>query len=366
MYPTHEELFKTDPKILSEKYKVHLRTIYKWRAKHGDQHGRDVSKFVPDGYAVKGVSSLVDKAGGIVMQWVKTDQDKVRQFEIMQEAIKSLCENIPQLEPVSGPSYSIKPLLNLYTISDFHLGMMACAEESGADFDIKIAEELFNNWFSHALKHAPDAHTGVVSILGDFLHYDGLKPVTPAHGHVLDADTRYFKMINVAMRIMRRAIDMCLKKHQVVKIVITSGNHDLSSSLWLQTALNAMYECEPRVQVDMSPDVFKMVRHGETMLCFHHGHSVRFDKIESTMIARFRKDFGETKYAYSHVGHLHHQKIIESSNFVVEQHRTLAAKDAYAANGGWFSGRSANVITYHSEYGEVSRLTISPEILKPL
>ena len=49
---------------------------------------------------------------------------------------------------------------------------------------------------------------------------------------------------------------------------------------------------------------------------------------------------------------------------VVEQHRTLAAKDAYAARGGWFSGRSANVITYHKQYGEVSRQSISPEMLK--
>lgn len=44
--------------------------------------------------------------------------------------------------------------------------------------------------------------------------------------------------------------------------------------------------------------------------------------------------------------------------------RTLAAKDAYAARGGWFSGRSTNVITYHKQYGEVSRQSISPEMLK--
>ena len=32
----------------------------------------------------------------------------------------------------------------------------------------------------------------------------------------------------------------------------------------------------------------------------------------------------------------------------VERHETLAAPDAYAANGGWLSGRSAKVITYHA------------------
>jgi len=48
---------------------------------------------------------------------------------------------------------------------------------------------------------------------------------------------------------------------------------------------------------------------------------------------------------------------------IVEQHRTLAANDAYASRGGWLSGRSASVITYSKKFGEVSRLTISPEML---
>ena len=94
-----------------------------------------------------------------------------------------------------------------------------------------------------------------------------------------------------------------------------------------------------------------------------HGHKCRFEVVEPIMIAKFRKAFGESEYSYAHVGHLHHQKIVESRNMVVEQHRTLAAKDAYASRGGWMSGRSANVITYSAEYGEVARLTISPEML---
>ena len=82
------------------------------------------------------------------------------------------------------------------------------------------------------------------------------------------------------------------------------------------------------------------------------------------MIAKFRRAFGESEYSYAHVGHLHHQKIVESRCMVVEQHRTLAAKDAYASRGGWLAKRSASVITYSSEYGEVGRINISPEMLK--
>ena len=47
-----------------------------------------------------------------------------------------------------------------------------------------------------------------------------------------------------------------------------------------------------------------------------------------------------------------------------EQHRTLTAPDAYAARGGWLSGRDAQTITYHAEYGEVSRVRVSADMLK--
>ena len=45
------------------------------------------------------------------------------------------------------------------------------------------------------------------------------------------------------------------------------------------------------------------------------------------------------------------------------QHSTLAARDAYAARGGWHSERQATSITYHSRWGQVARHTVTPEML---
>lgn len=58
-----------------------------------------------------------------------------------------------------------------------------------------------------------------------------------------------------------------------------------------------------------------------------------------------------------------HFGVKENPLMIVEQHRTLAANDAYAARGGYISGRDAKVISYHSEHGEVSRLTINSDML---
>lgn len=333
-------------------------------AKKGVGHGRDVSHLVPDGYKIKGTSSLVDEFGNTKLQWVKTDTDAERQVELMKAVIEGMKSEITPVAPVKAPRAKRDgKLLNLYTVSDFHLGMLAWADESGDDWDMKIAEDLFSRWFDAAFQKAPDAGTGVISLLGDLAHFDSLDAVTPASGHILDADTRYQKLVRYMIRMVRRVVDMALVKHKNVRLLIVQGNHDESGMIWLAEMFSTLYGNEPRVFVDTSPDVYKMVQHGKTTLFFHHGHKARLDAIEPVMIAKFRKAFGESVYSYAHVGHLHHQKIVESRNMIVEQHRTLAAKDAYASRGGWMSGRSANVITYSDEYGEVARLTISPEML---
>ncbi|AGX84627.1 hypothetical protein [Salmonella phage SETP13] len=355
------------PTEIAKKYNMSRRNVQLRSArlaKKGVGHGRDVSHLVPDGYKIKGTSSLVDEFGNTKLQWVKTDTDAERQVELMRAVIDGMKSDITPVSAVPPPKKRLnEKLLNLYTVSDFHLGMLAWADESGDDWDMKIAEDLFSKWFDAAFQKAPDAGVGVINLLGDFAHFDSLDAVTPASGHVLDADTRYQKLVRYMIRMVRRVVNMALVKHQSVRLLIVQGNHDESGMIWLAEMFNTLYDNEPRVFVDTSPDVYKMVQHGKTTLFFHHGHKARFDAIEPVMIAKFRKAFGESVYSYAHVGHLHHQKIVESRNMIVEQHRTLAAKDAYASRGGWMSGRSANVITYSAEYGEVARLTISPEML---
>lgn len=355
-------------KEIAERYGMSARVVQirrKRLALKGVGHGRDVSHIVPDGYRVKGTSALTDAAGNIKLQWVKTDVDNERQLEMMRAVVDGLCSEITPLPPVViSERKADKKLLNLYTVSDFHLGMLSWSDETGDDWDMKIAEGLFTKWFDAAFQMAPDAGTAVINLLGDLAHFDSLDAVTPASGHVLDADTRYQKLVRYMIRMVRRVVEMALVKHQTVKLLIVQGNHDESGMIWLAEMFSTLYEQEPRVFVDTSADVYKLVQHGKTTLFFTHGHKCRFDNVEQIMIAKFRKAFGDSKYSYAHVGHLHHQKIVESRNMIVEQHRTLAAKDAYASRGGWMSGRSANVITYSAEFGEVGRITISPEMLK--
>ena len=341
-----------------------IANLKKYAAKQGLSPEHDMNHPVPDGFSCKGVSTLYGEDGGIKGQWVKSTIDAVRQAEIMQEAISAMAETIPKAHPVTPPKKVISDLLNQYTITDYHLGMMAWHEETGEDWDTKIAEKLLLDWFAAAIKSAPDAAVGVFAQLGDFLHWDGLDAVTPANRHILDADTRFQKVVRVAIRAIRQIIQMLLKKHDQVHIIMAEGNHDMASSVWLRELFAALYENEPRITVDNSADVYYCYEHGQTCLFYHHGHKRRPANIDHVFAAKFREEFGRTKYAYAHMGHLHHVDLKETTLMVVEQHRTLSAKDAYASRGGWMSGRDAKVITYSKLHGEVARVNISPEMVQ--
>lgn len=357
-------------KAIAEKYGMNIRNVELRRsklAKAGDGHGRDVSNLIPQGYMVKGVSSLVDNDGNVKLQWVKSSIDAEKQELIIKQAIEAIKEELPVFDEINFSGVvTDSDLLNLYTITDHHIGMLACAEESGDNYDTKIAEKLALDWFNSAVKMSPNSKTCIINILGDMMHHDSMKAVTPMSGHILSADTRLFKMIRTSIKVIKHAVNLCLTKHEDVKLLICEGNHDLGSSLWLREMFKEVYSENPRVNVNSEVSPYYAYEFGKCMIAMHHGHCANLSKVETAVIGGYREMFGRAKFSYIHTGHLHHRAVKETSLMIIEQHQTLAAKDEYSSRGGYYSGRSANVITYHKSYGEVSRVSIPVEMLRDI
>lgn len=343
-----------------------LKRLAAAAAARGYSPKHDMVHPVPDTHVAKGVSTLYDESGKVRMQWVKSSLDDDKLQAARAAAMEALAETLPRLAPVPAPGNVHKNLLNLYTLTDSHVGMLAWGEESGAPWDLKIAEATLTGCFEQMVLRSPPARVGVVNQLGDFLHYDSaVSPVTPLHGHILDADGRMPKMVKVAIRILRRVVDLALQTHEEVVVLLAEGNHDMSSSVWLRAMFAALYENEPRVSVIESALPYYTHQHGNTMLAFHHGHLKKNDQLPILFASQFPRMWGETTKRYAHTGHRHHVEEKEHSGMKVFQHPTLAARDAYAARGGWVADRQVTAVTYHTQHGEVGRNTVYPEMLNP-
>lgn len=344
-----------------------MAALQRKAAKMGWSPAHDMTKTVPDGYLVKGVSTYYDDEGKPRGQWVKSVIDRDRQEAILREAFAAMAETLPRVHAAPQPPKVDEHLCNVYTLTDCHVGMLASAKETlDADWDLKIAERTLTAAFCHMVNAAPQAAVGIVAQLGDWLHSDGsgLLPVTPTHGHILDQDGRFSKIVGASIRILRRIIDFALGRHERVVVLMAEGNHDMASSIWLRAMFAALYENEPRVQVIDSALPYYVYQHGETMLAFHHGHLKRNADLPLLFASQFSKVWGATVKRYCATGHRHHVEEKEHSGMTVIQHPTLAARDAYAARGGWLSERSATAITYHTRFGQVARNTVVPEMFE--
>ena len=335
-------------------------------ASRGHSPAHDMTRTVPEGFSVKGVSTYYDKDGIPSGQWVKSAADAAAQAVIQKAAIAALCEELPRLGPISPVLGTLDHLCNVYTLTDSHVGMLAWnVETQSGDWDLKIAEKVLVGCFAAMVEASPAASTCVIAQLGDYLHYDSaISPVTPQHGHILDADGRMPMMVKTAIRILRTVIDLALSKHEAVVLLLAEGNHDISSSVWLRAMFQALYENEPRIKVIDSELPYYTYQHGETMLAWHHGHLKKPDALPLLFASQFPKIWGNTTKRYVHCGHRHHAAEVEKSGMTVTQHPTLAARDAYASRGGWLAERQVTSITYSNKFGLVAKNTVTPEMLE--
>jgi hypothetical protein len=325
-----------------------------------DQH---ISRVSPDGFGIEGTTTLF-KDGKATLQWVKTRRDAERQAEMQRAAIEALCDDIPRVKPTYPELETHNHLCNVYTLTDSHVGMRAHADEGGADWDLEISERVLTGLFEKMIFHSPKASTCVLAELGDFNHFDSLLPVTPGHGHVLDAASRLSQMIKMAVRILRRAVDMCLAHHDKVIVLLAEGNHDPASSAWLRVMFSALYENEPRVQVIDSEHPYYVYQHGKTMLAWHHGHLKKNDQLPMLFASQFANVWGSSTKRYAHCGHRHHLEIRGHNGMTVTQHTTLAPNDAHSSRHGYDTDRHVTSYTYSDTYGQVASNTLTPEMLQ--
>ena len=328
-------------------------------------HG--LGRSIAEGYVGKGHSTLdrilPNGDRQMVLQWTKTKADEEARMKALEAALVIAAEDLPRVKPIPAPKRISSDIMNVLTFTDYHLGMAARAAETGADWNLEIGEKLCIAAAQDMLARAPMGKKLVLNIQGDFLHFDSQRPVTPTHGHVLDACGSYSHMVEVAIRVIRALIDLGLQTHSEVEVIMCQGNHDLASMVLFRHAFTAIYESEPRVTVNASHTPYYVVEFGKVMLGIHHGHLKKNEGLPLLFAARYAPVWGRTTKRYGLAGHRHHEERKEHAGMKVLQLPTLAPADKHASDGGWDSEREASLFTFHGEFGKISEVVFTPEMV---
>ena len=329
--------------------------------------GRDDSEVahIPDPKKITKISTYYDQLGNVAAQWVSERPEDIAREKAWLAFAADLAKQLPRAKATKAPAKANSDLLAVYPVGDHHVGMLAWQEETGdANYDVRIAGEILAAASERLIETCPPCNQAVLAFLGDFLHIDGYAAMTPTHGHLLDADGRFPKMVEAAVRMIRSMVTAALQRHQRVHVIFATGNHDIASSAFMRIMLAALYEREPRVSVDKTPSRFHYYEWGKVLLGVHHGDKVKPEKLPSVMASDQHEAWGRTQHRVWLTGHVHHDSRREFPGCMVESFGVLAPLDAYAAAGGYRSQRSMKALVFHKDHGEQERHTVRPSMLE--
>jgi hypothetical protein len=233
--------------------------------------------------------------------------------------------------------------LDLY---DVHFGKLAWKAETGQDYDLRIASDVYRNAVHDLLAHASGfAIDRIVFTIGsDMFHIDSHNSTTTS-GTYVDSDGRYSKIIETVEVGTVSVIEELLQVAPV-KIIWIPGNHDKIAGQHLARTLAAWFRNCPEVDVDLSPKSRKYFEYGKNLLGYSHGHKEPHRSLPILMATEAPEAWARTTRRAWRIGHFHHSRRTETRSVAdhdgvsVQILQSLSGKDAYHFEAG-YGGRQA-------------------------
>lgn len=237
---------------------------------------------------------------------------------------------------------------------DAHFGKLCWGEETGTDYDLRIAENLFTDAIVDLVDKSKHLGIGkfMIPVGNDLLHIDSHKNAT-TNGTVVDTDGRFCKIIATAEMAVIKAIDYA-RSVAPVDVVYVPGNHDYTTSYHLSRTLSAWYRNCSNVNIDISPKKRKYYRWEKVLLGMTHGNHEKKHDLTGLMALESPHDFAESVCREWLLGHEHRFKQFQTQTgdthqgVVIRTLRSLSGTDAWHHENGFVGARQAAEIYYYN------------------
>lgn len=322
---------------------------------------QDALAAIPEGFEVKKISSYV-KDGQVTGQWIKTSKQEVSRADLTAAIRADMAGYVPWTDPglLWAPQWPANDKMNAFVWGDPHIGLLAHARETGANFDLKIAVADLEKSAKLLVRKMPMAGTALFLETGDLWHAENDKQVTPRGGNKLDVDGRKAKILEAGLGCTRAMIDTLLRTHEKVVVAIVPGNHDPDAAIHTRIWLDAVYENCDRIEILDNADPYIYWRWESNFFMFTHGDKrVKPQELGEIMLADRPMDVGQCKHRRAFTGHVHHKNVAEFRTFRWESFNSLCSGDFWHHSEGYRSERLVEGITFHARFGEDGRSRVT-------
>lgn len=338
---------------------------FKIKPHEGYRKDRKVRWVVQDGVVVEGDVTDTGKMLVVPLYGFEVSLAKKKDLINTKIVLSQLMEDAKKHAPKYPRFKRIKDtgLMLELVIADLHFGRLAWREESGGDYDIKIASadllRVVDGLIQRSSSMAYDKI--IIPVCGDFFNSDH-KLNTTTNGTWQDEDTRWQKTFRFGRQLAVNVIDMCAALAPV-EVIIIRGNHDNQRSFFLGDSLMCWYNNTTRVKIDNIARPRKYKQWGNVLLGFAHGHSEKKQSLPMLMANEARLEWSASTYREFHIGHWHHKTLdtFEDGGVTVKTFRSLASSDAWTMEMGLnMSLRSGEAMAWSKEKGLLATFNEHP------
>lgn len=348
--------------VNQDEWKVASFEVTDWQMGRKDIH-KDLSWVdgVVDGY--------VKDSGMINRVWLhrinvkfarKTEE--IRTNGVLEELIADAKEYAPVYKKINYPEYDYSDgLLYEMAILDAHLGRLSWHEESGEDYDLKLAEKSIYSVVEKMLSHAKNYPVSRILLPwgNDLMNVDNMFNTT-TKGTPQQEDTRWQKTFRKVRQLSVNIIESC-SQIAPVDVLIIAGNHDRQRMFYLGDSLESWFNNNPNVSIDNLATLRKYYLYGKTLLGFTHGSDEGLKRLPMLMPLEVPELWAKSNYREWHTGDKHRKYDTSEDGVVIRILRALTPPDAWTTSKG-FAGslRSAESFLWSHEDGLVAQFVVKP------
>lgn len=225
----------------------------------------------------------------------------------IRELFKCLQNEVSSRKPIVPLQYQDNGQTLVLPIADFHYGLLSDVYSTGNEYNLEIAEVIFNTIIEDVISRVSNRKfQKVLFIIGnDFINFDNIGGTT-TKGTQQDNSGLWFTVVKKAAPLIVSGIDR-LATIAPVDVLYVPSNHDLHTMFGIMQTLLAHYRNDKKVHIDDSPLSRKYYKCGNTLLGLSHDLKVK-DGLK-IMTSEAKDKWSSCEHMIWLLAHLHQQMI---------------------------------------------------------
>lgn len=281
------------------------------------------------------------------------DEDVETLEDLKEDLLRDLSEKSVELPKVRYPKSKkdLSPCAVEISLPDHHFGKLAHAEETGDDYNLDIAAELYLDTIKKLYQKVigNNIERFILPIGNDLINSDNFRQTTTKGTPMHDSHRGPVVFRRVIASVVE-AINF-LRSKAPVDVVIVPGNHDFETTFSVGEVLSAWYRNDKHVNIDNGLSSYKYYKYGKNLVGFDHGDKIK-GQVLATKILKDNKDIlADVEFFEWHLGHVHKEMLNEFNGVKVRNLPSLCPADAWHKFHGYDHWRCAQAHIWNRDLG---------------